>query len=890
MDTLLRSRFGLESLVWRFIMKKILMICLLSLGVATVLVAGDGNERASDCNVVVWESPSRDCRGSMPLGNGDIALNAWVEPNGDLLFYIGKTDSWGDNARLLKLGKLRVKLDPAPPTTPFRQELSLVDATMKVRYGDAATLRVWVDANRPVIHVRTESAEPLSALASIELWRNEPYTLPSIECSDVMMDRSKPDNMHAPTIVEPDTVLTGLEDRIGWYHYNTKSVGPAIHAEVQGMTGYPREDPLLHRIFGALVTAPNAKRLDDTRLRSADGNFDIHVLTQHPSTPEKWLQAMDELARPATDADLAAHRKWWADFWNRSWIRAESTAGSEVVPPNDHPLRVGEDQDGQNKFRGEMRNVRVPEKIAEPLRLEAEVKPVAGESGRIFDKITPGGQDGFLLDTCPGNPLRLIVGSQEYSVKNALKAGEWVRVVLTADTENWRVSVDGKDRIVAAPSQNDDAEYVSRMYALQRFITACAGRGRYPIKFNGSLFTVAHPGKPGDADYRRWGPGYWWMNTRLPYMSMCASGDFEMMEPLWRMYVDDFLPLNRYRTKQYFGFDNAAYYIECVHFWGDVFNESYGWKPVSERQDPLQKSRYHKWEWVAGPELVWMMLDNYEYTLDEKLLRERIVPTAAAVMRFFEKYYKTNVDGKLVMHPSQALETWWDCTNPMSELAGLRAIAMRLLALPDSVTPAASRAYWEQFLAKLPPLPTRDTSSGEAYAPAEIFKQKKNSENPELYAVFPFRLCAFEKDNRELGVNALKHRWDRGHFGWRQDDIFMAYLGRAEGARRGLVERARNNDRGSRFPAFWGPNYDWVPDQDHGGVLMKTFQAMLMQTAGQKIFLLPAWPKDWDCEFKLHAPYRTTVQGQVENGKIIDLKVTPDERRADVEIIGGQQN
>ena len=38
---------------------------------------------------VVWDSPSEDSTGSMPLGNGEIALNAWVEPNGDLVFYIG---------------------------------------------------------------------------------------------------------------------------------------------------------------------------------------------------------------------------------------------------------------------------------------------------------------------------------------------------------------------------------------------------------------------------------------------------------------------------------------------------------------------------------------------------------------------------------------------------------------------------------------------------------------------------------------------------------------------------------------------------------------------------------------------------------------------------------
>ena len=37
---------------------------------------------------VVWTTPSKSCHGSMPLGNGDIGLNAWVEKNGDLCFYI----------------------------------------------------------------------------------------------------------------------------------------------------------------------------------------------------------------------------------------------------------------------------------------------------------------------------------------------------------------------------------------------------------------------------------------------------------------------------------------------------------------------------------------------------------------------------------------------------------------------------------------------------------------------------------------------------------------------------------------------------------------------------------------------------------------------------------
>lgn len=821
---------------------------------------------------VVWDSPSEDCHGSMPLGNGDICLNAWIEPSGSLAFYISKTDTWDDNGRLLKVGKVRVTLDPAPPVSPFRQELSLADATMNVRYGDGTTLRVWVDANHPIVHVTATGKH--AATAAIELWRTEKLTLPKIECSDVL----NRDPQHRPTIVEPDTILTGQKDRIGWYHRNIKSVGPAEHAAIQGMTGYKRDDPLLHRTFGAIVTAPEPKRIDDTHLQSATGDLDIYVITKHPSTPEQWLAEIEKLA---CKTDYDAHKKWWGDFWDRSWIRATSRATGLSAPINQHPLRTGIDQHGGNRFTGQIRRAELPDSLAGNFVITAEVQAPTGATGRIFDKVTPGGRDGFLLDMQAGNTLRLIVGSEQHTVKRAVPAGQWAKVALIADAAGWRVTVDGKAVLTAAGG--DDADYLSRMFALQRFITACAGRGRYPIKFNGSLFTVPHPDGPGDADYRRWGPGYWWQNTRLPYISMCADGDFDLQEPLWRMYVDQNLPLNKYRTKKYFGFDDSAYFIECIQFWGDVFLETYGWTPVEKRKEPLQTGGWHKREWVGGLELVWMMLDNYEYTGDETLLRQRIVPTADAVMRFFDNYYKTDTAGRLVMHPAQALETWWDCTNPMPELAGLHAITARLLALRENVTPPSSRAYWKTFLAKLPPLPTRDTPSGRALAPAEKFTAKRNIENPELYAVFPFRLCSFEKDNRELGLNALKHRWDGGHIGWRQDDIFMAYLGLADDARRNVVARARRHDAGSRFPAFWGPNYDWIPDQDHGGVLMRTLQAMLMQTDGRKIFLLPAWPKDWDCEFKLHAPYQTTVEGRVLGGKIVQLKVTPESRRKDIE-------
>jgi len=894
---------------------------------------------------VVWDSPSRSYGGSMPLGNGEIGLNVWVEKDGDLQFHIGTTDAWDDNARLVKIGKVRIRLAPNPfaEGKPFRQTLSLRDATLKVQAGEGArkaAVQVWVDANHPAIHVTIESASPLEATAAIELWRTERREYKDLQCSDIMT--AAPANRRQPTMIEPDTVLTGQQGRIGWYHHNVRSFGPKLLAEIQGLTGFKQEDPLLHRTFGAVIQADKAERVDDLRLRSPSAKshqFSVYVVTRHPATPPEWLAEMEKTIARVEGQDFAArrtaHDRWWMEFWDRSWIRAKMAPGAEAaasaaVPANAHPVCIGVDQKGGTRFAGELARMSIFGRALSDAEVQALAKldrqaavtgqtgllfsgsatgPVADSAGwsfangltlevwakagnlagreaRLVDKITAGGADGFLVDSCPGNSIRFICGQTVLSQRDALPAGRWTHVVAIADpTGGCRLYVDGRQvGGDATESVRDEAAFVSQMYALQRFVNACGGRGRFPIKYNGSIFTVPLPDDKSDPDYRRWGPGYWWQNTRLPYFSMPASGDYDLMRPLFRMYVDDLLDLCKYRTRLYCGHD-GAYYPECIYFWGPMFSETYGWTPIEKRTgDKLQESRWHKWEWVGGLELCWLLLDHYEYTLDREFLNKTLLPAAHEILTFFDQHYKTNEHGKLVMHPAQACETWWECTNPMPELAGCMAVTERLLALPADAAPAAERQFWQRLHEKLPPLPLREVDGKKALAPAEKFDMRRNCENPELYAVFPFRLIGLGRPNLDWGIEALEHRWDRGHAGWRQDDLFMAYLGLAQETRRAIVSRARHHDPTSRFPAFWGPNYDWTPDQCHGGVLLRTLQAMLLQTDGRRILLLPAWPKEWDADFRLHAPYRTVVEGKVREGKIADLKVTPEERLRDVSI------
>src|SRR5438128_4616393 len=115
---------------------------------------------------VVCDSPSQGACGSMPIGNGDIGVNVWVEQNGDVLLLIAKCDAWDENSINLKLGRIRLKLSRLS-LTPFRQTLRLRTGDVEIVLGDVR-LVLWVDANQPVVHIDAESASPFELQSSLE--------------------------------------------------------------------------------------------------------------------------------------------------------------------------------------------------------------------------------------------------------------------------------------------------------------------------------------------------------------------------------------------------------------------------------------------------------------------------------------------------------------------------------------------------------------------------------------------------------------------------------------------------------------------------------------------------------------------------------------------------
>jgi hypothetical protein len=299
--------------------------------------------------------------------------------------------------------------------------------------------------------------------------------------------------------------------------------------------------------------------------------------------------------------------------------------------------------------------------------------------------------------------------------------------------------------------------------------------------------------------------------------------------------------------------------------------------------DGLTENTYIRYYWTSGIELVAMMLDYYDFTLNETFLRDTLLPFASEIVTFNRLHYSKGPDGKVLFEPSQALETYWDITNPLPEIAGLRFILPRLLRLQN--LDAGFAETCRTLLADMPEIPVGEKDGQKVLLPGLNLHGKHNGENPELYAIFPFRHYGLDKPSLELAGTSYDKRVHKDVFGWHQTAIQAALLGKTEEAATIVTKNFNTKHEGSRFPAFWGPNYDWIPDQDHGGVAVRALQNMLIQTEDDDIILFPAWPTEWNVKFKVWAPKQTSIEGVLENGKLRSLKVVPAKRKKDIRIL-----
>lgn len=461
----------------------------------------------------------------------------------------------------------------------------------------------------------------------------------------------------------------------------------------------------------------------------------------------------------------------------------------------------------------------------------------------------------------------------------------------------------------------DSGYKMSQMYALTRYTQAVQSRNTiWPIKFNGMAF-IAAMGNDGSADSRQWGACNWWQNTRLPYGTMLAAGDYDLMQVILEYKLNQ-LKLLSQRTPLYWNHP-GMWTTETSHLTGAYRSDGYGCSNREGYPVWLEKTGYlhvdqggdsgtGEYSLMALDYLLWASRDPSRPAATAL----RYLPLAFEAAEYFMHHFNNrSADGRVVVWPAQVLETYWCtwntteqrfvncCANDSPTVSGMIGLFDKLLRLPESLSSATQRAAWQSFADKLPLLPTTVGVDGETViAPAQIVSNgTHNGEGPELYAIHPHRV--FTK-GRELAlgldISLAKRTSNSSSFGrssnsgWAYAINAHALIGNVQLASKMLLERVYTPPApGYRFPGFAPHEQDFDPSADHFANMNRALQDMLIQSGDDgfdntTVVLLPTWPCQWDVSFKLWGPLQTSVQLEYADGHVQSLIVDPPERKSAV--------
>ncbi len=482
------------------------------------------------------------------------------------------------------------------------------------------------------------------------------------------------------------------------------------------------------------------------------------------------------------------------------------------------------------------------------------------------------------------------------------------------ENQKWWAAFWNRSRLVinSERGEKDAGWRIGRNYQLFRYMLASNASGREPTLFNGGLFTfdpafVNRKKGPGyTPDHRQWGAGLTAQNQRMMVWPLLKSGDFDMMPTGFSLYVKG-LPNARARVQHYWKHDGCCF-TEQTTITALPGAAMYGFVEGGRRDRPndyeLGKQHHtaliHLYE--SQLEYSWLMLRYHQFSGADLT---SYLPFIEQSVIFYDEHYRSygkkrngeelDKNGKLGIYPANTLEGHVDARNPTSVIAGLWRVLGELVNLPENYTTAEKKQRWQTILNSLPEMPTGSNAKfGGTYLKPSENHQHKSWHCPEMFPLFPYELHGIGQGDLELMKRtSLATGADRYKTtSWEQANIHAARLGDAALAQE--LNAKKMDDGSYRFPAFWPHTIDWAPDHNWGGSGMIGMQEMIMQTHSLpgkqgKIRLLPAWPKDWDVEFKLHAPYKTVVEGTFLSGKVTRLNVTPHERQNDIIIMDNNQ-
>ena len=892
---------------------------------------------------VEWNEASTLETESMPLGNGDLSLSVWLDNStGDVSFYAQTSGAYDENALLLKTTRGTIRVTAASNTTTTTTTVQQHSRS----HTDAASLNgTPISLNyswplRSLVHT-FQSAVSLLSLSWLPRSVQPIVERFSAEAFNIEAHKAAPAPVAAPalTFVGHHLHLRNLSQTISFVR-----AGLAVQVTVW----VDRHAPVAHFAVNASQPVHASVSIDMWRTVPIPVDTGGYYCDQsqrfvYPDT--LWLPSSGEggIGRGAGEL-LWFHRN------------DNATAGSSRLP---NAYLTGRARQGLSEtgagstldplvnrtFGGFIRQRDQPSSWS-----TANINETAKGLIASLDSLLA--LDSFAFDLFVHAAQTLTAEAYVEQLGNLTTSvdAQPLQAAFAAHVATWSDLFNRSHVLLSLPGEPDLSYRLNQLMLLQRVQDHMDGLGGFPIHFNGQSFSIGSFAESTlGPDSRPWGSAYWWQNTRHMYWPALQSGDSELLLALFTFY-HGLLPVLQECVSTYYN-HSGAFFEETMAVYGLPVDAGYGYD--CDGTAALHDTNYIRYHWDGSIELCLMMVQYYQQSNNDTFGSSVLLPFCTPVMEFFRLHFpERDIENRTVFYPSQGLETWQcpnaadpdQCvTNSVVFISGLQTTLTALLQLPDSLIPdsAELREEWTAQLSSLPPVPRGPCPSNTSLScvhPASRYNSSlpMNSENVELYTLWPFNLYGLGRPGLEVALNSYQERRYPCNYGWCQDLVDAAYLGLRDELAAAVVERVQAGPAvGWKFPTFVGPMQDATPAADHISVLRMAVQTALLQEISQQAFdirlitqphktftihtdsrteadsrnslprrqhvsdrqatlvqrtpvsgsvllLFPSLPADWDVDFKLWASGGTVVQATCTNNSLTRLVVTPTERMADV--------
>ena len=285
----------------------------------------------------------------------------------------------------------------------------------------------------------------------------------------------------------------------------------------------------------------------------------------------------------------------------------------------------------------------------------------------------------------------------------------------------------------------------------------------------------------------------------------------------------------------------------------------------------------------SGSEVGLWVWRYYLMTEDASFLKTNF-PLMLEAARFLYTYATTGSDGKLYMSPSNAHETQWGVTDPITDVSAMRALFPAVVAAAQVVgsTDALIASLKTAIASNLPELPRTDTKRTQVLTPSsdsgsDIFAYSTepsatghNSENIDLEPLWPYDLVNDSTDTTEFAVakRTYSSRATKNGHDWSSDPIDAARLGLGSDVATNITTAIANYQVYPSGFAAWKVTSLDEPYLEQLGVFATAINEALVQGFDGLVRVAPAWPAGWSGSGTVYVQGKAKVDVQIVNGAV----------------------